>query len=295
MGVTRNENTFNAEYLQRLRDHDPLIENHFYAYFKSRLQLKLRGRRLQGSDVQDIVQDTFMRTLKAVRDGAIRSPEAFGGYVSGVCDGVLYERYRDRTRGHKDVECIDVPDEAETLERLGYQKEKRKQVEAVLSDLPLMDRKVLRAKLFEELDNQEICARLSISRDNLRVLLHRAKSRFAKACRQRGFDFDASHWDQERAAFELAQPILQRYHELIDRSFIGTLSSRDKRELQEVEGKLQLFEAAQIPATEAVIEEHHRRLMQKLDDFTTDLHKFRASKSGIRSHVSVVRQSRING
>ncbi|HEV2964886.1 MAG TPA: sigma-70 family RNA polymerase sigma factor [Candidatus Angelobacter sp.] len=190
--LPRSEHIFDSEYLQRLREHDPSIEDHFYSYFRPRLKLKLGGRRLQDSDVRDIIQDTFARTLKAVRDNTIKSPNAFGGYVSSVCDFVLYEKYRERSRWHLDVDAIDIPDEGENLEKRMYQKERRKQAEMVLGDLRIKDRNVLRAKLFDELDNEEICSLLGISLENLRVTLHRATKRFAKACRKRGFDFDPS-------------------------------------------------------------------------------------------------------
>jgi len=187
--LPRNEDIFNSEYLQRLREHDPIIEAHFYSYFRPRLKVKLGGRRLQDSDVRDIIQDTFMRTLKAVRDNTIKSPNAFGGYVSSVCDFVLYEKYRERSRWHLDVDAIDIPDEEENLEKRLYEKERRQQAEVVLDDLRPKDRNVLRAKVFDELSNDEICTLLGVSPENLRVLLHRAAKRFAKACRKRGFDF----------------------------------------------------------------------------------------------------------
>jgi RNA polymerase sigma-70 factor (ECF subfamily) len=190
--LLRNEDIFNSEYLQRLRDHDPTIEAHFYSYFRLRLKVKLGGRRLQDSDVRDIIQDTFMRTLKAVRDNTIKSPNAFGGYVSSVCDFVLYEKYRERGRWHLDVDAIDIPDKAENLEKRLYEKERRQQAEKALDDLRPKDRNVLRAKIFDELSTDEICTLLGISPENLRVTLHRAATRFKKACRKRGLDFDPS-------------------------------------------------------------------------------------------------------
>lgn len=184
--LSRSEGSFNLEYLQLLKDHDPATEANFFSYFKPRLKAKLGVRRIQESDVEDIIQDTFLRTLKAVRDGAIKTPEAFGSYVSRVCDFVLYEKFREPSRWHLDVNAIEITNDQEDLEQRVFDRERRKQVERALATLRYKDRNLLRARLFEELDNDEICERFGISRNNLRVVLHRAVQRFTKACKKQG-------------------------------------------------------------------------------------------------------------
>jgi RNA polymerase sigma-70 factor (ECF subfamily) len=56
--------------------------------------------------------------------------------------------------------------------------ETKKQVQEVLSRLEAKDRKLLRAVFFEQRDKDEVCRELGVSRDYLRVLLHRAKQQF---------------------------------------------------------------------------------------------------------------------
>jgi RNA polymerase sigma factor (sigma-70 family) len=190
--LSRSENIFNEEYLQRLRDHDPLTEAHFYCQFRSRLKVKLGGRGLQDSDIRDIIQETFMRTLNAVHEHKIESPQALGGYVSGVCDNILYEKYNDRARSHVNVDAVDIPDEGEELEDRVYREERRKLVEMVLQDLRSKDRELLRARIIDQLSYDEMCVRFKVSANNIRVLLHRATKKFADACRKREWDFDKS-------------------------------------------------------------------------------------------------------
>jgi hypothetical protein len=48
----------------------------------------------------------------------------------------------------------------------------------VLAKLPAKDRNILRAVFFEQRDKDEVCAELGVSREYLRVLLHRAKQQF---------------------------------------------------------------------------------------------------------------------
>ena len=56
--------------------------------------------------------------------------------------------------------------------------QRMKQVETVLDELPDKDRNLLRLFFLEDCDRGELCRRFGVSEEYLRVLLHRAKSRF---------------------------------------------------------------------------------------------------------------------
>ena len=56
--------------------------------------------------------------------------------------------------------------------------EDRAHVRAVMETLPHKERQLLHWLFFEECDKDEVCRRLGIDRNYLRVLLHRAKQRF---------------------------------------------------------------------------------------------------------------------
>jgi RNA polymerase sigma-70 factor (ECF subfamily) len=56
--------------------------------------------------------------------------------------------------------------------------ETKMQVRRVLAKLPEKDRKILQAVFFEQRDKNEVCMQLGVSREYLRVLLHRAKRQF---------------------------------------------------------------------------------------------------------------------
>jgi DNA-directed RNA polymerase specialized sigma24 family protein len=64
--------------------------------------------------------------------------------------------------------------------------DRKRQVQAALSDLPEKDRNLLRSIFLEETDKSEICRRYRVEGDYLRVLLHRAKARFRRAYVDRG-------------------------------------------------------------------------------------------------------------
>jgi RNA polymerase sigma factor (sigma-70 family) len=187
------ENPFNGEYLRRLRNREAETSEHFYAYFKPRLQAKLRARRLSESDVQELMQDTIVRVLQGVYNDAIRTPEAFGGYVSGVCDNVLRDFFNgslSRERFFVDIDEIDLSDPTPGIEADILRRERQELAQGILDDMSPKNRNLLRAKVHEELSNDEMCARFGASSpDTVRVMLCRARKRFAKACRKRGLDF----------------------------------------------------------------------------------------------------------
>jgi RNA polymerase sigma-70 factor (ECF subfamily) len=57
-------------------------------------------------------------------------------------------------------------------------------VQRVLAKLPPKDRNILRAVFFEQRDKNEVCLELGVSREYLRVLLHRAKQQFVAEYKQ---------------------------------------------------------------------------------------------------------------
>ena len=179
----RNEprHEFDREYLDRLKAGDPDTETHFTRYFRELLLIKLRSRLRSPAAVEDAIQETFLRVLRAVRQpGGIQSPGGFGSFVNSVCNNVLFELYRSHSRvaplgddtGAQIVDTRVGSEESVVLD------EERALVRKVLDMLPPKERQLLDWLFFEERDKDEICRTLGIDRNYLRVLLHRAKQRF---------------------------------------------------------------------------------------------------------------------
>jgi DNA-directed RNA polymerase specialized sigma24 family protein len=61
----------------------------------------------------------------------------------------------------------------------------RAHVREVLGGLPEKDQQLLRWLFFDEADKDEVCRRLGIDRNYLRVLVHRAKARFREGLERR--------------------------------------------------------------------------------------------------------------
>ena len=173
---------FDASYIDRLRSGDTQVEGHFVDYFSELIRLKLRSRLNSREAIEDVRQETFVRVLVLLRgEGGLRQPDRLGPFVNSVCNHVLQEHYRSRKR----TEAI-IDDETEATVagrepsalRLLEAKDTERVVRQILNELPERDRRLLQSVLLDERDKDEVCKEFGITREYLRVLLHRAKHSF---------------------------------------------------------------------------------------------------------------------
>lgn len=171
--------SFDSSYLDRLVQGDRNTEEHFTEYFGTLLHLKLRNRLRSAQLIEDVRQETLLRVLKVVRSKGIEQPERLGAFVHSVCRNVLMEQLRMEGRHAPLAEDGPEPVDARVdIERPIHQEEMRTAIETVLEALPAKDRSILRMLFLKEAPKEEICRLLNVDQDYLRVLLHRAKSRF---------------------------------------------------------------------------------------------------------------------
>jgi RNA polymerase sigma-70 factor (ECF subfamily) len=173
---------FDATYVDKLQSGDEGTETHFVHYFSELILLKLRSRLRSKEAIEDVRQETFVRVLVILRkrDG-LKQPDRLGAFVNSVCNHVLMEHYRSKTRTDSvvDTEAQDTfvsaaPSALSLLET----KDREKIVRQILTELTDRDRKLLQSVLLDERDKDEVCAEFGITREYLRVLLHRAKQAF---------------------------------------------------------------------------------------------------------------------
>lgn len=171
-----NFEQFDEAYIAGLRDRDPVVEEHFTAYFGHLLLIKLRHRLRSRHAIEDVRQETFLRVLRILRSSGIRHPERLGALVSSVCNNVLLETIRAR-RYEELPEEVGADESRGVLDGL-LSEEDRREVHRVLAELPERDRQILRAVFLDEANRDAVCAQFEVDRDYLRVLLHRAKQLF---------------------------------------------------------------------------------------------------------------------
>jgi RNA polymerase sigma-70 factor, ECF subfamily len=173
---------FDASYIDRLRSGDTQVEGHFVDYFSELIRLKLRSRLNSREAIEDVRQETFVRVLVLIRgEGGLRQPDRLGPFVNSVCNHVLQEHYRSRKRTEATIDDeteATVAGREPSALRLLEAKDTERVVRQILNELPERDRRLLQSVLLDERDKDEVCKEFGITREYLRVLLHRAKHSF---------------------------------------------------------------------------------------------------------------------
>ena len=133
-------------------------------------------------DVDDVVQETMVRFLRALQTEKIRNPGSMAAFLSGICNNVIYE-YKRRVW----KEPVNGTD-ASPWEPRAYPKadltELRQAIGMVMVQLSPRDREILRAFFLEERDKSEICRAMGLSDIQFRVALFRAKQKFREIYNQ---------------------------------------------------------------------------------------------------------------
>jgi RNA polymerase sigma-70 factor (ECF subfamily) len=174
---------FDALYLQRLRSGDPWTEQHFVEYFSALIELKLRRRLRSPSAIEDVRQETFVRTWAALRsERGIRQSERLGSFVNSVCNNVLLEHYRQSSKEKSpcDDVVMNVADPATSVADAISNREMRQKVRDILKKLSKKDHFLLKQVFLNESDKDEVCRHVGASPEYLRVLLYRSKKSFRK-------------------------------------------------------------------------------------------------------------------
>jgi RNA polymerase sigma-70 factor (ECF subfamily) len=186
-GVSVEFHLFDAEYVRKLADGDPATESHFSAYFEKFILTKLRARKVSVEMAEDVCQETLLRVLKSLRQGSgVSQPERFGAFVNAVSNNVLLEFTHKQSRHVLvDDDTPEPVDKAAGAETTLITEERKRMVAAVLDDLLPKEREILRLVFFEEADRHQISEQFQVDPDYLRVLLHRAKSKFQLAYTRR--------------------------------------------------------------------------------------------------------------
>lgn len=173
---------FDASYVEKLRSGDARIEAHFVGYFSELIRLKLRSRLSSTEAIEDVRQETFVRVIRLLRaEGGVRQAERLGAFVNSICNNVLLEHYRSKSKRESSLEeepeTVFVQQGPTALTMLETE-DTTKAVRKILSQLTDRDRSLLEAVLLDERDKDTVCAEFGISREYLRVLVHRAKQSF---------------------------------------------------------------------------------------------------------------------
>ena len=139
-------------------------------------------RRVAEADVDDLVQDVFVR-LQAARSGA--PIENVEGYLFTTARNVLISQYRKRASRTVPLseEWSDGFERIDTIspERIAIGREEYLRVLDAIGGLPPRAREAFQLHRFEHLTYQTIAQRMGISKESVKELMHRAIVRIAEA------------------------------------------------------------------------------------------------------------------
>ncbi|HEY1744012.1 MAG TPA: sigma-70 family RNA polymerase sigma factor [Granulicella sp.] len=179
---------FDSAYVERLRAGERATEDHFIAYFGELIDLKLRSRVASRQAIEDVKQETFARCMQLLRSaGGVRNAERLGPLVNSICNHVLSEHFRanSRTEPLEDQPAERfIAREPDALTRV-ITDDTRRMVRQALEKLPQRDQTILRAVFLEEREKDDLCREIGVTRDYIRVLLHRAKQSFREVYTER--------------------------------------------------------------------------------------------------------------
>jgi RNA polymerase sigma-70 factor (ECF subfamily) len=152
---------------------------------ESSLRAYLHGQ-VPPSDIDDIVQETYARLLRAFERGPIESPR---GLLFATARNVVRDLFRRRTTANTipiaEIDESRVLDGAPNAAENATRRQETDLLAAAIAALPPRCREILVLRKFENLSHREIARRLGIAEHTVEVqltkALHRCEDFFVKA------------------------------------------------------------------------------------------------------------------
>jgi RNA polymerase sigma-70 factor (ECF subfamily) len=156
------------------------------------VHFKLGPRARQLSDAEDVVQEVYLRTFRAVDRFTYQSPGSLLRWLSSIADHAIVDRARYRGREKRAGEEVPFRSESNPLgpepldtrtpSRLLAQKEAVERLLDRLNALPEEYRQAILMAKIEGLSTVEMAERMGKSREAVALLVYRAVKRFRAIC-----------------------------------------------------------------------------------------------------------------
>jgi RNA polymerase sigma-70 factor (ECF subfamily) len=171
--------------IERLQNKDPGAYQEFMTRFGRRLLnfgVRMCGDR---EDAKEVVQDTLLKTFQSVHE--LKSREAFAGWLYRIATNACLMRRR-KSQFLKEEISLDeaMPDRAALAASLPWNSlpdqaamnaEVREQIRRAVLALPEGYKSVLVLRDMEGLDTEEVAQALGLSKDVVKMRLHRARAK----------------------------------------------------------------------------------------------------------------------
>lgn len=141
-------------------------------------------RQLGLQELDDKIHDTFVVVVQAIRRGELRDPQRLMGFVRTIVrrqiaahiDKVVHTR---REQAGFDS-SLRVPDPRNNPEESAMSQQRNQLIQRVLGELSKRDREILTRFYLYEQTQEQICAEMSLTETQFRLLKSRAKARFGE-------------------------------------------------------------------------------------------------------------------
>ena len=161
-------------FAEQVQPHEPALRGY------------LRGM-LNPTDVDDLVQETYSRLLRAWEHGPIESSR---GLLFTTARNVVRDLFRRRAVAQNfsiaEIDCSCVYDDAPGVAEIVSRRQEVDLLEAAIRSLPARCRAILILRKFENLSHREIANNLGISQHTVEAQLTKALHRCAEFFSQHG-------------------------------------------------------------------------------------------------------------
>lgn len=175
-----------VELIERLQAKDPQAFTEFMDRFGRRLLgfgMRMCGDR---EDAQEVVQDTLLKTFQSVHE--LKNREAFAGWLYRIATNACLMKRRRSKFLEEEIPLDDVmpdraaltqggPDWNRLPDEAALDGELQRKIREAILDLPDTYRSVLVLRDLEGLDTEEVSQALGLSKDVVKMRLHRARSK----------------------------------------------------------------------------------------------------------------------
>jgi RNA polymerase sigma-70 factor (ECF subfamily) len=189
--------TDQADLAAKIRDRDPdAIQEVVHKYLPQILRAAL-GAGLDKPFAEDVTQSTFATFIESAHRFEGRS------HVRTWIFGILYKKIAEiRRKLKRDRETDDIDEVFEQRFTSGgfwtkppapvdarvFEQEVRKGIDDCLEEVPSKQKMAFVLREIEEMDSEQICNILEVTRTNLGVLLHRVRNRLRECLEEKGFE-----------------------------------------------------------------------------------------------------------
>jgi len=169
----------------RLQAGDAASENELARLFYPHLMAMAASRLSDRETAREIVQETLLAVLSALRQGRLREPERLPAFVVGAGRNQINNYLRSRaqrpeplTLGFEETTLPDSDPEAGAA--LLEKEERRDVILSALQELKAVDRRILFLTLAQGLKPQEIALEMGLKPETIRLRKTRALSRLRR-------------------------------------------------------------------------------------------------------------------